>query len=373
MSLSFSIAKKGSLKKQSFRFYKFLLNNELCLAVTIVLFIIIVGTLIGLENNKIIAVNPSQLVHYTSTNPLKFLANWDGVRYISIAQHGYTSSSLTNFLPLYPLLIFLVQKVLGSYLISSLIISWTCLVGAVYFYLKIIKNYFRISNNLDAIGAVFLFLLFPSGIYLLASYTESLFAFLSLGSIYFALRKKYLPASLLAMLATASHINGLFLLCFVLLILIEEKEKIRNLVIALIIGSLGMVSYMSYLWAKFNNPIEFIDAQKSHGWLQGTLLNHLGSFGAVNYIFFGLILCSVVYWWSKRKSFAIYSALYLLIPIIGGQFGGYPRYALMVFPVQFWIFGYFRDKKFAYQLILITLVIGWTYMTLQYAAGYIVS
>jgi hypothetical protein len=87
------------------------------------------------------------------------------------------------------------------------------------------------------------------------------------------------------------------------------------------------------------------------------------------------ILWTTIYWWKRRKSFAVYSGLYLLIPLVGGQFGGYPRYTLMVFPLQFMLFDYFRDKKFALMpsVVLIFFAIGWAYILLQFAAGYVVS
>jgi Gpi18-like mannosyltransferase len=256
---------------------------------------------------------------------------------------------------------------------DGLFISWACLVGAIYYYLKIIKLYFKISDNTEALKAVLLFVIFPSGIYLLSVYTESLFALLALGAIYYALQRKYVKAGLLAMLSTATHITGMFLLLLVVLILIEEREKIRNVFITLVVGSLGLISYMTYLLIRYHNPFEFINAQTDHHWLQNALISKLSSFGMVDYALAIIIIITTVYWWKRRKSFAIYSGLFLLIPLIGGQFGGYPRYTLMVFPLQFMLFEHFRNKKFAYTLILIFFAMGWTYLTLQFAAGYIIS
>jgi Gpi18-like mannosyltransferase len=359
-------------KTKAWKIREFILRHELILAALLAIAVIIIGSVMGIENNKIITGNAKELVRST-TNSLSFLSNWDGVRYISISQHGYNDKFLTGWFPLYPGLIFLLNKVIGSALMSALLISWVCLAGAIYYYAKIIKLYFKVNDNLDALKATLFFVLFPSGVYLLAAYTESLFALLSLAAIYYALKKKYIRTALLSMLATATHINGMFILLFVVLILIEEKERIRNVIITLVVGSLGLISYMTYLLIAYHNPFEFVEAQRNHHWLRGSIISQIGNFGWIDYSLAIVILLTVIYWWNRRKSFAIYSALYLLIPLIGGQFGGYPRYALMAFPLQFMIIDWARKKEFAYTVLLIISGLAWTYLLLQYAAGYVIS
>lgn len=357
------------------KIYKFIVTRELLLAIVVTLAIVIIGSVISIENNKIVQLNPVSVSRYTSepNNKLSFLANWDGVDYINIAKNGYSSSRLTNFFPLYPMIIRLVNKIISSPLITGLIISWVFMVGAIYYYLKVIKLFFEVDDNLEALRATLLFVLFPSALYLMAVYTESLFAFLALGAIYYALKKKYLATALLSALATVTHTNGVFLLILVTLILIEEKEKLKNVLVTLIIGSLGLVGYMVYLWVHFKNPFDFIAAQHDHGWLRHSLLSRLGSLSTLDIILGVTIIITIIYWWKRRKSFAIYSLLYLLIPLVGGQFGGFPRYTLMIFPIQFMLYDYFRSKKLGYQLLLIVFSVGWTYLLLQFAAGYIVN
>jgi Gpi18-like mannosyltransferase len=365
---------KETIKSKYFSFYKYVLAHELLLSLILAITVIGLGLGMGIANNHSVATNPDQVVHYSEevTDKLSFLANWDGVRYISISQHGYDTAFMTGFFPLYPILILLLNKIIGSALISALIISWVCLVGAIYYYLKIIKHYFKVDNNLDALKASLLFVLFPSGVYLIAAYTESLFALLSLAAIYYALQRKYIKTALLAMLSTATHINGVFVVLLVALILYEEKEKIRNVLLTLVIGSLGLISYMGYLITKYHNPLEFIGAQKDHHWLEKSVISRLSEVSVLDYVLVFAIIWTTLYWWRRRKSFAIYSALYLLIPILGGQFGGYPRYILMVFPLQFMIFEYVKNKKFAYMVVLVLFGMSWTYTLLHYASGYVV-
>ena len=89
-----------------------------------------------------------------------------------------------------------------------------------------------------------------------------------------------------------------------------------------------------------------------------------------NILFLVLILVSGIYWWSRNKSFAIYSLLFLLIPILGKQFGGFSRYVLMDFPIQLMLYGYFRKRKFGYSVCICLTTVLWAYFLFQFAGGY---
>ena len=187
-------------------------SHELFIAALLALMIIIIGVGLGWENNKIVPVNPTKSAHYNlePNNHLSFMSDWDGPIYLDLAQHGYTNKIEANFFPLYPLAVRLVHSVIKSLLDSGLIVSWLCFTGATYFYLKIIKQLYNLKDNLEAVRGTLFFILFPTSVFLITTYTEALFAFLALGAIYYALRKKYIPAALFAMLSTATHIDGIF-------------------------------------------------------------------------------------------------------------------------------------------------------------------
>ena len=60
-----------------------------------------------------------------------------------------------------------------------------------------------------------------------------------------------------------------------------------------------------------------------------------------------------------------------MIPLLGGQFGGFVRYTLMDFPVFFMFYDYLRKKSLAYPVFISLIAIGWTYILLQYTGGYL--
>jgi hypothetical protein len=353
--------------------FKRVLSHELFVACLLALMIIVVGIGLGWENNKIVPVNPAPTAHYNlePSNHLSFMSDWDGPIYLNLASHGYTNKIQANFFPFYPLVVRFVHTFVSSLLDSALLVSWVCFVGATYFYLKIIKLLYKVKDNAEAIRGALFFVLFPTSIFFIATYTESLFAFLALGALYCALRKKYIPAALLTLLCTATHADGLFVALVIGLLLLEEHVKPIKAIAATAVGSLGIVSFMVWQKIKFNNPLEFVAAQKHHSWLDLTP-SHLGRiFVSLDGLFIILLLISICYWWPRRKSFSFYSLLYACIIFISGKdLSGIGRYTLVAFPLQFMLYDYFRDKKIGYPVALALCAILWTFFTLRYAGGY---
>ncbi|HET9098546.1 MAG TPA: mannosyltransferase family protein [Candidatus Saccharimonadales bacterium] len=350
-------------------------RRQWTLALAVGVSFIVLGVGLGWYNNKIMLPNPAPIAHYIGEpgNKLSFMSNWDGPNYIHIAKQGYTSAGSTNFFPLYPLLIRLFHQLIPSWLISGLVISWIGVCVAIFFYMKILKQLFQVDSSEDLFQGVLLLLLFPTAVFFLATYTESLFAALALGAIYYALKKQWLVSAILLAFCTATHITSAFVVLLVAIILIEERVKLSKIILSIVIGALGLLGFMYYLLHKFQKPFAFITEQKKHGWL---VSNGLGSFfntmDFYNVIFIGLLIAAIIYWWNRRKSLSIYSFLFLLIPIVGKQFGGFNRYVLMAFPIPLMIYGWTLARKQVYYTVVVALfAISWTYFLFQYAGGYI--
>ncbi len=325
------------------------------------------------EFNKLVLSNPDPLAHYLlePNNPLKFLSNWDGPQYLRISKNGYTDSTLTKFLPLYPILVHAFNYLIPSTLIAALLISWVCLVFSIYFYLKIVDVLFGVKNNLNRFNYLIFYIFFPSGIFFVATYSESLFAMLALGAVYLALKNRYILAGILSSLFLITNTYGFLTLLFILLILFEQKQKIVKLITYLGISLIGIIGYSIYLLDKFNSPLAFILSQKSNGWLNGHFTELVSSFNIFTLVFIILLILGAIYWYKKRKSFSIYLLSFLLIPILGNQFGGFNRYVLMAFPLQFMAYDYLKNKALLQKVCLIVLIVTWTYFSLQYGGGYI--
>jgi len=364
-------------KNNSHNLYLYI-NKKLWLFTLLTTLIVVsTGIFISIESNRLVKPNIDPTSHYhLENNPLKHLANWDGADYISIANKGYDDKFLTGFFPLYPILIKLVHVIVKSYLISGLIITWLALWGAIYFYVSIVKEYYsrsntKIKDNLTLIKSALYFVLFPSGIYLLCVYTESLYALLALAAIYFAYKKKLILTALLTILATAAHITGFFLIPIVVLMLFEEKvNKLKSLAVGAI-GSIGVIAYSIYLWIKFNNPFEFVHSQTVHHWLKNKIWYNYDSISILDLFLLISLIATVIYWYKRKRSFSFYTLLFIAIPLIGGQFDGFARYTLMAFPMQLMFFDYLKNKIESQFISLMILSSLWTYSVILFAAGFV--
>lgn len=348
-------------------------KHDSLIALCITVAVIVLGVSLGLRNDNIVPIHNGVYGPYPSSNPLRVLANWDGRDYIHIARHGYQTLLDAGFFPLYPLLIKVFQYLVRSYLMSALIISWVSVVGAVYCYIKIIRHLGLVSKKTNLALAVAPFILFPSAAFMIVTYTEGLFAFLALASIYYALKQRPVLSGIFILLACLTHVTGAFLIVINALIMLEEQLPIRRIAAAVLIGSSGLLILMGYMFMVFHNPLAFLKSQtKIHGWLSANYYTLLARTTYLNMVFVVLIVVAAMYYWHKRRSFSIYTLLFLLIPLIGAQWGGFNRYVLMAFPIPIMLFDVFRKKQ-VYVYIVVLTSIFWTYILLQYAAGYISS
>jgi len=337
--------------------------------------LVVAGLTLGAFNNHITMIAHMPGLHYVVEphNPLSYTASWDAVDYISIARHGYTSLFWVNWFPLYPITIHTLDYVVPSPLLSALFIAWASLVGAIYFYIKIARRIFHLEGELEPLRALIFFVLFPTAVFLIAPFTESLYAMLALGAINFALKRRYVWASLFCLLATATHVTGLAVVALVGLILLEERVKLTKAIVTCLIGSIGLVAYMIFLQATYHDPLAFLKTQSIyHNWTNNTYANLVTSLQLSNLVFIILSIVAAVYWWNRRRSFSVYSLLFLLIPLVGKQYGGFDRYILMAFPMQLMFYGHFRHRK-SYLFVVMLFTMVWTYYLLQYFGGYIGS
>ena len=168
---------------------------------------------------------------------------------------------------------------------------------------------------------------------------------------------------------------GIFAVLLMGMILFEQGASISRSIGTVVIGSLGLLGYMGYLWKNYGNPLGFVWSQQIfHGWTGHGYLNLIFSADLMNVINIALIIASVWYWRRRRISIAIFSAMFLAILIIGRQYGGFDRYVLLDFAIPWMLYGLLRDKnKLAYPLVIAGSSIAWTYVALQYFAGYIGS
>jgi hypothetical protein len=145
------------------------------------------------------------------TNVLFAWDRWDALRYLSIANDGYTSASLTAFFPLYPLLIAGVTAPFhgqGAYA-AGLVISNLAFLGALLHLRALVAAQWGAS--VAARAALYL-AVFPTALYTFAPYNESLFLLCALGCFLALRQRRWALAGALGALAVVTRAAGILLL-----------------------------------------------------------------------------------------------------------------------------------------------------------------
>jgi hypothetical protein len=220
------------------------------------------------------------------------LANFDGTHYLLISQQGYMTYEQAYF-PLYPLLIKLLTFVTNNSFISGFLISNVFFIlGLWMFYKYLLQTNQQKSDNSHLtpnpyLLTIIFLLVFPTSFFFGAIYTEGLFFFLFVGSLYFLKKKNYVLAGIFAFLASLTRLIGVFLIIPIFVNLLRQfsvfnfqfsikskfsfikflkfienfKFQISNLLAPL----LGLFTYMLYLRITVKDPLYFLSSQPIFG------------------------------------------------------------------------------------------------------------
>jgi len=284
--------------------------------------------------------------------------NFDGVHYLRIAQDGYLAQYSQAFFPVFPMLIKLVSFIFPknlslnatlytdpSFFYSGLILSNLFFLSSLYILYKLINLDFK--KDVASLSIVLL-LVFPTSFYFGAIYTESLFLFLSVLSVYLVRKNRFFLAAIIISISTATRITGILLILFYLIEAIGSKKKLN--LVWLLITPLGLLAYMYYLKIVFNNPIYFLTSQPSFGagrsdsliLLPQVIYRYIRIFLTTNiltlpffnafleFVFTLFPLTALVIWFKKiRFSYWVFSLTTLLLGTFTGTFLSMPRFALI--------------------------------------------
>jgi len=288
--------------------------------------------------------------------------NFDGVHYLRIAQKLYEDTFTQAFFPLFPLLI----KIFSHILPRNLALDTRIFVDPSYFYSGLfLSNVFFLislpllyklycldfSKEISKLSLIML-LLFPTSFYFVSIYAESLFLLLSICSIYFLRKEKFILASVFISLATATKIFGLLLIIVYLIESLRTKVNTTK-IIGLLITPLGFLIYVTYLKLAFGNPFYFLTSQSSFGaqrlvnglvFLPQVLYRYLKILTSVTIfslpylnavlevLFTVVALVFVLSLYKKmRLSYWLFTLSALILPSMTGTLSSMPRYVLVGF------------------------------------------
>jgi len=196
---------------------------------------------------------------------LRSLSNFDGIFYIRIALKGYSQYEQAYF-PLYPILIRYVDMIVKNAILSGVLISYTAFLGAVYMLNKFLSEILHYKSRL---WFFLLLLAYPTSYYFGVMYTESVFLFLFISSLYFFKKERYVLAGMFGFLTALTRVVGIFVLIpyaiFFLEDFIKKHPKYLKLLVACMGPVLGLASYSYYLWKTTGDFIYFFHAQEFFG------------------------------------------------------------------------------------------------------------
>jgi hypothetical protein len=337
-------------------------------------------------------------------------ARWDSVWYLTIAQHGYGGQlARAAFFPLYPMLIHAGAWIVGSDLISGILISLVSFAIALALLYRL--TYMEFGQEVAQV-AVTLVAFAPFSFYFSAVYTESLFLALTLGAVYCARTDRWAFAAILAMFAAAARNSGVLLLILLALMFLygprgasaplsnwalehnprrwlEPRSwlptyKLTRSAAWLLVIPIGLIAFMGYLWHTTGSPFttfnvetlwnhEFVGPftgtwdgivaawdgfrQLQHGLgppvyftLEGG--NSLSNAG-INITWFVFVVLGVIGVIGAFRrlpfAYAVFALLSLLVPlsspVVPAPFSSMPRYEMVVFPLFIWGAYYLVKKK----------------------------
>lgn len=197
----------------------------------------------------------------TQPSFLEAFSRWDGEWYLRIVKDGYwyrgpKIQSPVAFFPLFPffgkLLTYLgFSPETALFLVANL----ACLGFFIIFWLWAKKEF----GQKIADWALFYYAISPLSFIFSSLYTESLFLLLSCGVFYLLKKSKFLSASLVAGLASATRPLGVVLVLPILWTGWKKKKKIWNLICMTLIAASGLVFFSTYLYFEFGKLTPFLE------------------------------------------------------------------------------------------------------------------
>jgi Mannosyltransferase (PIG-V) len=317
-----------------------------------------IGIRIGLEAIGLTSLSFHDQPVWTHT--LDLWNRWDADHYLRLAEVGYVRSSpppntddplYIVFLPFFPLAVHIVSLVLQNFVLSALVVSFAASVGAGYFLFRLVA---LDADEAAAWRAVILLFCFPTAYYLAAPYSEALFLFAVLASVYAARTGHWAGSGIAGALATGTRVTGIALAPALLTEVFAKKTDVRDHIRRLAwisLAATGLLTYLAINQIVHGDALYFLEVQRTH-WFQGLTLPWEPVRGAIKalfgggidftftFIYTGIVAGTLVALpllvlavWHMRLPDVLYGWSGFLLMMSAAWLISLPRYLLVLYPL----------------------------------------
>jgi hypothetical protein len=167
-------------------------------------------------------------IDHASEAFLNIWVRWDAVHYLNLAYSGYSNVTEADsvFYPLYPTITGFLAHILGNqYILSGLIISTIAAIASFTCLYWLAEN---LLSKKTAKWTLLALASFPTALFLIAPFTESLFLALTLGLFVAAYKGRWWLAAMLGFLASLTRGPGLFTALALAWIAWEQWRNIKT-------------------------------------------------------------------------------------------------------------------------------------------------
>jgi Gpi18-like mannosyltransferase len=251
------------------------------------------------------------------------------------------------FFPLYPLLLKALGGTSDVFWILAVLVSNAALLGAL-FAIAAASRAMGASYD-DAARAVWYVALFPTSYFFSLPMTESLFLLLSAAAFLAAARQRWPVAGILGALAAATRVIGICLLPALLLLPLQRRQRLSTQQLWLLAIPLSLFAFVAYLYIHTGDPLAFVHAQTLWGRStaprfamafpnSGLTVSKPWNFVALNAAAATLMIAAGIWFLVRRQwSYAAYTLLSAAVPLSSGSLQSMARYALVDFPLFYWL------------------------------------
>jgi hypothetical protein len=329
----------------------------------------------------------SEFYDYNNQSLVDLFFRWDSGWYLSIVQNGYSyvpgKASNVAFFPLYPSLVKIFSFGFADVRITGIVLSNVALLLAMIYLFRLVKLDYQ--NTKIPLNSVIFALIFPASFFFSIFYAESIFLFLTVACFYYARKTRWLLSSLFGFFAALTRALGVFIFIPILIEYLAPTSfrdlklgKIKKDILYLLLIPAGLLTYMAYLYIRFNEPLAFLKAETawSRVFAPGLLtLQSLLSYDPFyRFTFLGFIVLSILMLvfliYSKvRISYIVYTAVELFFILSSSLLESLPRYVSVLFPMYIG-FAIMARNRFWEETLKMLSVIFLTLFVILFVNGY---